>query len=153
MDQEQYMKALQSLEIQQKYIENYQGQLGAMDSEIKQLNTAKETIQAYQGLSSGDDILVPVGSGFFVFGKIAQPGKVISGVGGGISVQESSGKAHKRLEERLEGLEKMRTRVREQLTSLEQQYRGLARQVEAQYAKMNQGGPGSAGPESQAPGE
>ena len=148
MDQEQYLKALQSLEIQQKYMESYQGQLAALDAEINQLNLARETIQSYQKLGSGDDILVPVGAGFFVFGKIAQPGKVISGVGGGISVQEASGKALTRLGERLEGLEKMRSSSREQLGSLELQYRSLTRKVEAQYARMNQGGPGSAGSES-----
>ena len=136
MDQEQYMKALQSLEIQKKYIDSYQAQLSAFELQISDLTTARETIESYGKLTAGDDILVPVGGDVFVFGKIGDPKSVLAGIGAGITVQESAGKAITRLTGKIDSMTRMREKLEQELGSIEMQYRSLSRKVEAEYTEM-----------------
>ncbi len=136
MDQEQYMKALQSLEIQKKYIDSYQAQLSAFELQISDLTTARETIESYGKLKAGDDILVPVGGDVFVFGKIGDPKSVLAGIGAGITVQESAGKAITRLTGKIDSMTRMREKLEQELGSIEMQYRSLSRKVEAEYTEM-----------------
>lgn len=136
MDQEQYMKALQSLDIQKKYIQSYQTQLSAFELQISELTTARETIESYSKLAAGDETLVPVGGDFFVFGKISDPKNVLADIGAGITVQESAGKALTRLNERIDAMSKTKGKLEQELGSIEQQYMSLSRKVEAEYAAM-----------------
>ena len=138
MDQEQYMQALQSLEIQKRYIESYRTQLNAIELQLRELKTAQETIEGYNKLKVGDEILVPVGGDSFVLGKIQDVKNVLSGIGAGITVQESAGKALSRFGEKTEKLTRMQKKLEQELGSIEQQYRTLSRKVESEYAAMMQ---------------
>ena len=136
MDQEQYMKTLQSLEIQKRYIQSYRAQLDALELQISELNSARDTIKSYSELDTGDEILVPVGGNFFVLGNIADPKNALSNLGAGITAKESVGKALERLDGRLKNLNSARAKLGQELRSIELQYRALSKKFEADYAQM-----------------
>ncbi len=132
------MKAAQSLEIQKEYIQGYKAQLAALDAHLQELKTAKETIQGYSKLAKDDEVLIPVGGGFFVPGSIRDTRTVISHVGANISVQESHTRAQERLEENIVKMESSRGRLSKELQSIEEQFASLSRKLEEAYAGMHQ---------------
>ncbi len=67
---------------------------------------AKETMTRFQKGGKGAEILVPVGANSFLFARIEDPDKAIVGIGSDITVEESMEVAVKRLETRIEDIEK-----------------------------------------------
>lgn len=72
----------------------------ALASRLREFEETKQTIGEMKSVRSGSEILMPIGSGNFVSGKISGTEKVLVGVGGGIAIKKSPEDALKFLDER-----------------------------------------------------
>jgi len=72
----------------------------ALSSRLQEFEETKQTIGEMKSVKDGSEILVPIGSGNFVAGKVSDTEKVLVGVGGGIAIKKSPEDALKFLDER-----------------------------------------------------
>jgi len=72
----------------------------ALSQRLREFEETKQTIGDMKSVKSGSEILMPIGSGNFVSGKVSDTEKVIVGVGGGIAIKKSPEDALKFLDER-----------------------------------------------------
>jgi len=89
-------------EIQQKYLElqllnthinQLSNQLNALDQQMLSLRILDESIKDIRDFKIGTDILVPLGEGIFVSGKLEDNRKVLLNIGNGIVVEKSMDEA------------------------------------------------------------
>ena len=75
------------------------------------LNRAVAAVEALDKAEVGQEMLVPIGSGSFIYGKLASVEKVILNVGAGVSIEKTAAEAKEILQARkadvLEGSKKL----------------------------------------------
>ncbi len=57
---------------------------------LEEFENTKQTIEDMKAVKGGSEILMPLGSGNFVSGKISSTEKILVGIGGGIAIKKSS---------------------------------------------------------------
>lgn len=72
----------------------------SLSHRLDELAETRHAIEDVKKVKPGSELLVPLGSGNFVSGKISDTGKILVGVGGGIAIKKSPEGALKFLEER-----------------------------------------------------
>lgn len=72
----------------------------ALSLRLQEFEETKQTIADMKSVKSGSEILMPIGSGNFVSGKVSSTEKILVGVGGGIAIKKSPEDALKFLDER-----------------------------------------------------
>jgi len=72
----------------------------ALSLRLREFEETKQTISDMKSVKSGSEILMQIGSGNFVSGKISDTEKILVGVGGGIAIKKSPYDALKFLDER-----------------------------------------------------
>ncbi len=98
--------------------QQYQDQAEAL---VRQLNLTRITaegleralhaVEALEKAEEGQEILVPIGSGSFIYGKLASKEKIVLNVGAGVSIEKTAAQAREILQVRkaevLEGSKKL----------------------------------------------
>lgn len=64
------------------------------------------TTQSIDELGKGEEMLFPIGSGAYSFGKVAEKGKIIVEIGGSVALEKTMEEGKKILEERMKEIEK-----------------------------------------------
>ncbi len=72
----------------------------ALSHRLMELEETKQAIRDIRSVKAESEILVPLGSGNFISGKISGAEKILVGVGGGIAIKKSPDEALKFLDER-----------------------------------------------------
>lgn len=72
----------------------------ALSLRLQEFEETKQTIGDMKSVKNGSEILMPIGSGNFVSGKVSGAEKILVGVGGGIAIKKSPEDALKFLDER-----------------------------------------------------
>jgi len=83
-------------------------QRDSIASRIVEMQAVKESIGE---LEKSDDVIFPVGSDVFAFGKIAEKKKVMVAVGAGVIMEKSIAEAKEILDKRREGMEQVMKEV------------------------------------------
>ena len=75
-------------------------QLGLTQMTIQGLDRAILAIDALDSAADGQEMLVPIGSGSFVFAKLASKERVVLNVGAGVSIEKPAAEARESLKVR-----------------------------------------------------
>ncbi len=73
----------------------------SLSHRLADLAETRQAIAEMVSVKSGSEILLPLGSGNFVSGKVSDTEKILVGVGGGIAIKKSPEEALKFLDERV----------------------------------------------------
>ena len=98
---EQYKEQINSLEQQSSYIQ----------AAIMDYNKAKITLENIHDSKKEDDILVPIGGNTFIHAKTGDTSKVLYNIGAGYVTEKKSGDVIKKIDEKIEELQKSQERV------------------------------------------
>ncbi len=98
---EQYKEQINSLEQQSSYIQ----------AAIMDYNKAKITLENINDSKKDDDILVPIGGNTFIHAKTTDTSKVLFNVGAGIVTEKKSNDAIKKIDEKIEELQRSQDKV------------------------------------------
>ena len=98
---EQYKEQINSLEQQSTYIQ----------AAIMDYNKAKITLENINGSKKDDDILVPIGGNTFIHAKTTDTSKVLFNIGAGIVTEKKSNDAIKKIDEKIEELQRSQDKV------------------------------------------
>ena len=91
--EEEIRRLLAAYEQYQAQAEGISHQLGLSQIAAQGLESALAAVDALQEAEVGQEILVPIGSGSFIHGKLASKENVILNVGAGVSIEKRSEEA------------------------------------------------------------
>src|SRR6266511_3381867 len=98
-------RAVTILDQYRAQLESLQRQQEVLALSLEELMRAKETMSRYRKAGKGAEVLVPVGANAFLFGQVADAGKVLIGIGSDVLLEEPIPKAMERLDARIRGLQ------------------------------------------------
>lgn len=117
--EEEIRRLLAAYEQYQAQAEGISHQLGLSQIAAQGLESALAAVDALQEAEVGQEILVPIGSGSFIHGKLASKENVILNVGAGVSIEKRSEEA----------IEILRTRKNEVLEGSKSSRKFLPRSI------------------------
>ncbi len=92
-----------------------QSRLDIVGAAMSETQTAISTLEGVRGIADGSELLLPIGSGSFVKGKLAGSDKIIIGIGAGVCVEKTVEDSLKDLRLRNSELDRARNSVGQQL--------------------------------------
>ena len=123
-----FSKEIALLQQYQDHIELISQQLSILENLIMEYERAKDTIDEIGSIEKGKEILIPVGGNTFVFGILGNKAKVITGIGGNVSIEKKISSAITSLQSQIdtfrkeeENLLKIAQETQQKIDSLSQQ--------------------------------
>ncbi len=95
-----------------------QSRLDLVSAALSETLTAIQTLEGTRGSPENREILIPIGSGSFVRAKLADPGKIIIGIGAGVCLEKTVEDSIKDLRLRSSELDKARSSATQQLSQI-----------------------------------
>ncbi len=125
--------------------QQYQNQADAIVHQIsltqltaEGLDRAAKAVEAMEATSEGQDMLVPIGSGSFVYAKLASREKVVLNVGAGVSIEKTAAEAKDALKARRAEVADGSKKLSEMLSRIDQEMQKI-QAILARYEQQGQG--------------
>jgi len=135
--EEEIRRLLAAYEQYQAQADGISHQLGLSQIAAQGLESALAAVDALEEAEVGQEILVPIGSGSFIHGKLASKENMILNVGAGVSIEKRSDEAKEILKARknevLEGSKKL-TEVLAKIDQEMQKIQGIMQQYESRLS-------------------
>lgn len=142
--EEEVRRLLAAYQQYQAQAENIMQQLSLTQMTADGLERAQGAVDALDAAEVGQEILVPIGSGSFIHGKLASKEKVVLNVGAGVSVEKTPAETREILKVRkLEVLEGSK-KLNEVLAKIDQEMQKI-QSIMQQYEDAAAQGQGSEG--------
>ncbi|HON36793.1 MAG TPA: prefoldin subunit alpha [Methanothrix sp.] len=134
--EEEIRRLLAAYEQYQVQAEGISHQLGLAQIAAQGLERALGAVEALEEAEVDQEILVPIGSGSFIHGKLASKENVVLNVGGGVSIEKSPAEAKEilklRKNEVLEGSKKL-SEILAKIDQEMQKIQGMMQQYESRF--------------------
>ncbi len=113
---------LRRLSVEMRYLEQtaetLQQRINMVNAALTDLTYANMTLDGIEKEKENSELLVPIGGSSYVKVKLADPNKVIIGMGSGVSVEKTLPEAKATLKERLDELEKTMHAAQQQFSQV-----------------------------------
>lgn len=119
---EQYKEQMNSIEMQSQYLQ----------AAIADYNKARLTIEQLSNTDTGTEMLLPIGGSTYIDAAAKNTSKVLYDIGGGIVTEKTTEDAIKKIDERIESLQK----TQEKLITTMQQLQSETTEVYAKAQKI-----------------
>jgi prefoldin alpha subunit len=133
MNEEELSQALRTLENYKTQMESFDQQFGFLSSTMKEHTQAKETMEGYKDLKEGQETLIPIGAGSFLFAKVSDPTKAMVGMGAEMVVETKIDEAITKIDERIAEIEDAMKKVTEKYQDIAQKSADLSAKVQHAY--------------------
>ena len=121
-EEEELRKLSVELRLLEQTAETLQSRINMMNAAITDLTYANMTLEGVEKEKENAELLVPIGGSSYVKVKLANPDKVVVGIGAGVSIEKPLPEAKSMLKERLDELEKT-------MLSAQQQFAQIAERI------------------------
>ena len=119
---EQYKEQMSQLEMQFQYLH----------AALADYNKAKMTLENLSNVDTGSEVLLPIGGGAFISATAKNTSKVLMDIGGDLVTEKTPEDVIKKIDERLENLEKTQVKMNEMMQNLQNE----AAEVSAKAQKL-----------------
>ena len=119
---EQYKEQMSQLEMQFQYLH----------AALADYNKAKMTLENLSNADTGSEVLFPIGGGAFISATAKNTSKVLMDIGGDLVTEKTPEDVIKKIDERLENLEKTQVKMNEMMQNLQNE----AAEVSAKAQKL-----------------
>ncbi|WP_406661255.1 prefoldin subunit alpha [Methanolobus sp. ZRKC3] len=109
----------------QKRAESVQQQMSMVQTSAQDCAKALATVEELTGIEEGAEIMVPVGSGSFVYANVSRIDNIVVNIGAGVSVERPLNDAKEILENRKAKLEKAFENMSNALAQIGQQMQSI----------------------------
>jgi prefoldin alpha subunit len=134
---------LRKLSVEMRYLEQtaetLQQRISMMNAAITDLAYANMTLEGIEKEKENAEILVPIGGSSYVKVKLAEPDKVVIGLGAGVSVEKTLQEAKATLKERLDELEKTMVSAQTQFAQVADRINSGRNRLESLLATVREG--------------
>ena len=137
-DEEEFRRLTVELRYLEQTADAIQSRVNMVNAVIADLTYSTATLEGLEKEKENADLLVPIGGNSFVKAKLANPDKVIVGVGAGVSIEKTLPEAKEITKKRLDDLNKTRLSLQQQFTQVAGKINQDREQLEAIIAKARQ---------------
>jgi prefoldin alpha subunit len=134
---------LRRLSVEMRYLEQtaetLQQRISMINAALTDLTYANATLEGIEQEKENAEMLVPIGGSSYVKVKLANPDKVIVGLGAGVSVEKSLVDAKTTIKERLDELEKTLQSAQTQFSQVAERLNSGRGRLESLLATVRQG--------------
>jgi len=138
-DEEGLRRSIVELRMLEGSAGELQARLNMLNAFSNELRLANATMNGLKEEKKGAAVFLPVGGGSYVEASIDNPGKVLVGVGAGVSIEKETTEAIKSLEEQQDQIESARQSLQQQLTQVIQKMSGIRAQINDLARKTPEG--------------
>jgi len=139
MDENQkFQQSLMYLETLKSQLETITQQQEYMAMAEMEHTQARDTIQKFQDLKQGEELLVPIGAESMIFSTVTDKPKVIINIGAKYSVEQNFEDAIITLGKRIDRIRENQQKLDQSAAGLRQQAEMLTLEVQEMYRKMTQ---------------
>jgi prefoldin alpha subunit len=117
-EEEELRKLSVELRFLEQTAETLQSRTSMLSAAITDLTYANMTLEGVEKEKENAELLVPIGGSSYIRVKLANPDKVVVGLGAGVSVEKTLPEAKSTLKERLDELEKSMRSVQQQFAQV-----------------------------------
>jgi prefoldin alpha subunit len=110
-----------------------------MNAAMTDLTYANLTLESIEKEKENAEMMVPIGGSSYINVKLANPDKVVVGMGAGVSVEKTLPEAKDIIKQRLDELEKTRVQAQQQLSQIVERINQGRTQMESLLAGIRQG--------------
>jgi prefoldin alpha subunit len=133
---------LRRLTVQLRFLEQtaetLQSRIGMLNTAITDLTYANMTLDGVEKEKENAELLVPIGGSSYVQVKLANPDKVVVGLGAGVSAEKTLPEAKALLKERLDELQKSMQAAQQQFTQIADRINADRNRLESLVAAARQ---------------
>lgn len=115
VNEEELRKLLTEHRILETSVAAIQSRLNIVEASLTEILMASSALEGIKGKPKGSKILVPIGAGSFIRTELADPEKIIMGVGAGVSIEKSLEDSIYELKARQAELEQLKASLEQQL--------------------------------------
>ena len=134
---------LRRLSMEMRYLEQtadaLQQRISMVNAALTDMNYANMTLDGIEKEKENSELLVPIGGSSYVKVKLADPNKVIMGMGAGVSVEKTLPEAKATLKERLDELEKTMHAAQQQFSQVAERINSGRGRLENLLANAREG--------------
>jgi len=136
MNEQELRQAMSAIEAYRAQLEAVNEQAQLLQMSLEDYSRAKDTLEAVAKGRPGEEVLMPIGGGAFIYATIAKTDRALVGAGSGVSIdrpmEEAVAAVNTRIGELMDALKK----VGESGTVLEAKIEQLTQAVEQEYQRM-----------------
>lgn len=134
---------LRKTSIELRYLEQtaeaLQSRLNMINAVQTDLTYATMALEGLENETENSELLVPIGGTSYIKTKLANPDKLIVGIGAGVSVEQTMGEAKSTIKRRLEDLGKARAALQQQLAKVAEKINEYRQRFETLVASIKEG--------------
>lgn len=123
---EQYKEQMNQLEMQFQYLQ----------AAFADYNKAKITLEKLNNATGKDEILIPIGGSTFINASAKETSKVLFDIGGGLIAEKSAEDAIKKIDERIESLNKTQEKLNEMMQNLQNEANEVTIKAQKLYSEQ-----------------
>ncbi len=138
-DEESLRRLILELRMLEGSAGELQARLNVLNAFSNELRVANATIEGLKEEKKGAAVFLPVGGGSYVEAAIDNPGKVLVGVGAGVSIEKETPEAIESLQEQQNQIESARQALQQQLTQVIQKMSEIRAQINDFSRKIPEG--------------
>jgi prefoldin alpha subunit len=114
----------------QKHLESLTQNAVMIERRYEEMEATRLALEDIERLKEKNEILVPLGSGFFTYGKITDSGKMLVDAGAGIFMDKDTDSSKRLLEERKQEIEKLAGEMQQEIGDVSSRLNSLAMELE-----------------------
>jgi prefoldin alpha subunit len=134
---------LRKLSLEMRYLEQtaeaLQQRINMVNAALNDMSYANMTLDGIEKEKQNSEMLVPIGGSSYVRVKLADPDKVIVGMGSGVSVEQTVAQAKATLKERIDELEKTMLSAQQQFSQVAERINSGRSRLESMLSHAREG--------------
>ncbi len=138
-DEQTIRKLSMELRYYEQTAEALQQRLTMMNAAMTDLTYASLTLESIEKEKENAEMMVPIGGSSYINVKLANPDKVIVGMGAGVSVEKTLPEAKDIVKQRVDELDKTKGQMQQQLSQIVERINQGRTQMESLLARVRQG--------------
>ena len=138
-DEEELRKLSVEMRFLEQTAETLQQRINMMNAAMTDLTYAKMSLEGIEKEKENAELLVPIGGGGYVKVRLANPDKVVVGMGAGVSIEKTLAEAKTIVKERLGELEKTMRSAQQQFAQVAQRINAGRNRLESLLVAVREG--------------
>ncbi len=119
--------------------EGLQQRISMLNAAITDLTYANMTLENMEKEKENAEMLTPIGGGNYISVKLANPDKILVGMGAGVSVEKTLPESKTIIKERIEELQKTQTSAQQQLSQIAERINSDRNRMETLLSTLRAG--------------
>jgi prefoldin alpha subunit len=118
-------------QILQKHLENLTQNAVMLERRYEEIEATRMALEDIGKLKEKNEILIPLGSGFFTYGRITEPGKMLADAGAGMFMDKDSASSKALLADKKEEIEKIAGELQNEMSEVSSRLNSLTSELES----------------------